>query len=365
MTDAMSPLEQDIRRRIAAAGPMPIGEYMALCLSHPDHGYYVTQQPLGAAGDFTTAPEVSQIFGELIGLWTVAIWQQMGSPENVRLIELGPGRGTLMNDALRAAHVAPAFRSAVVAHLVEISRPLRLQQEETLKDAGVPVFWHHALDDVPAGPSIVIANEFFDALPIHQAVNVGHEWRMRTVDVIDGKLGFGVAQTAIPHFAGTLPPAVRQAGDGEIFEWRDDTMAFELGRRVMSGGGAALVIDYGHSRSDAGDTFQAIARHSFADPLKNPGQSDLTAHVDFEALTHAVETMGPKAFGPVMQARLLDSLGVQARANALKANVPRNKAFEIDSALARLTGTGRTGMGQLFKAVAFAHPNIGTPPGFE
>jgi NADH dehydrogenase [ubiquinone] 1 alpha subcomplex assembly factor 7 len=365
MSDGFSPLEQDIRRRIEAAGPMPVSEYMALCLADPQHGYYVTRQPFGAEGDFITAPEVSQMFGELIGLWMVAVWQQAGSPENVRIIELGPGRGTLMNDALRAAAVAPAFRAAAVLDLVEISPLLRAQQEHTLQNAGVPAFWHASLDEVPFGPAILIANEFFDALPVSQAVKVKDHWHLRTVRIADNALAFGIADEPIRHFAPTLPELVRQAGDGEIFEWRADTMALELGRRIVRDGGAALIIDYGHEDSAAGDTFQAVGRHAYANPLMAPGTADLTAHVDFEALARAVESMGAHGFGPVTQAHLLRQLGIDTRAAALKVSAPRTKAAEIDAALARLIGHGRTGMGQLFKAAAFAHPKFGTPPGFE
>jgi SAM-dependent MidA family methyltransferase len=365
MSDDFSPLEQDIRRRIEAAGPMPVSEYMALCLADPTHGYYLTRQPIGAAGDFVTAPEVSQMFGELIGLWAVAVWQQMGSPENLRIIELGPGRGTLMKDAMRAAAVTPAFRAAAVLDFVEISPQLCAQQEQAIDGTGIPAFWHASLDQVPPGPAIVIANEFFDALPVSQAVKVKNRWHCRTVRIAEGRLAFGIADEPIPQFERTVPELVRQAGDGEIFEWRTGTVAMELGRRIMREPGAALVIDYGHSDSALGETFQAVGLHAYADPLAAPGTFDLTAHVDFEALAHSVESMGAKAFGPISQAELLRRLGIDTRAAALKAGVPRAKAFEIDAALARLTGHGRTGMGRLFKAAAFAHPNIGTPPGFE
>jgi SAM-dependent MidA family methyltransferase len=366
MNETYSPLEADIRRRIAAAGPMPVSQFMALCLSDPQHGYYVTRDPLGADGDFTTAPEISQMFGELIGLWAVAVWQQIGAPENVRIIELGPGRGTLMKDAMRAAAVVPAFRAAAVLHFVEVSPPLRTQQELAMADIAMPTFWHDTLGDVPPGPAIVIANEFFDALPVSQAVKMADGWHLRTVAVgDDGHLAFGVAPEPIPHFERTVPAAARTALDGDIFEWRADTMALELGRRIAREPGAALVIDYGHDESAAGDTFQAVGRHAYADPLTAPGEVDLTAHVDFEALAVEMESMGAKAFGPITQTELLRRLGLDTRATALKSGVARAKAAEIDAAVARLTGHGRTGMGQLFKAAAFAHPNIKTLPAFE
>ena len=204
MTDVL-PLEAEIRRRIAAAGPMPVNEYMTLCLTDGEHGYYTTRDPLGARGDFITAPEVSQMFGEMIGLWMAAVWKQMGSPENLRVIELGPGRGTMMKDALRAAKVMPDFREAVVMHLVEISPALEAQQERTLEHLSMPMYWHPALNEVPKGPAIVVANEFFDALPVHQAVKSESGWHERQVEIDPaGNLAFVAAPDAIATFR---PPA--------------------------------------------------------------------------------------------------------------------------------------------------------------
>ncbi len=273
---------------------------MALCLGDQTHGYYVTRDPLGASGDFTTAPEVSQMFGELIGLWMAAMWTQMGSPENIRVVELGPGRGTLMKDALRAVKVLPAFPEAMVLHLVEISPVLRAQQQRTLADIGVPVYWHDTLADVPKGTTIVVANEFFDALPVDQAVKTDRGWHERRVGIdADGKLVFTVAPDPIPHFDIMLPPPLRAAAEGAIFEWRSERAAMDLGRRLADERGAALVIDYGHVESELGDTLQAVGRHAYADVLSSPGNIDLTAHVDFQALKRAVEAMGVTGFGPI------------------------------------------------------------------
>ena len=363
--DNHSPLEAEIRRRIAVAGPMPVGEYMALCLSDPTHGYYVTRDPLGASGDFITAPEISQMFGELIGLWTAAVWTQLGSPENIRLVELGPGRGTLMKDALRAVKVLPAFRDAVVLHLVEMSPVLRAQQERALAEENLPMHWHGALDDVPPGPAIIIANEFFDALPVHQAVKTPSGWHERCVEVgADDKLAFTAAQEPIPHFDSVVPQRLREAPVTSIYEWRADTAAMALGRRIAVEGGAALVIDYGHSESALGDTLQALHRHSYADVLGNPGGADLTAHVDFEAFTRAAEAMGANAFGPIDQSTFLRRLGIETRAAKLKARATREAAADIDSALKRLIGHGAGNMGELFKVVALVQPSLGTPPAF-
>jgi len=364
--NAATPLEAEIRRRIAVAGPMPVSEYMALCLAHPEHGYYMMRDPLGARGDFITAPEVSQMFGELIGLWMAAVWTQMGSPENVRIVELGPGRGTLMKDALRAVQVLPGFREAIVLHLVEISPALKAQQERTLEGTSVLVFWHESLADVPKGPSIVVANEFFDALPVSQAVKRKTGWHERRIEFdAEDNLIFTEAPDPIPGFDSILPPTVRAAANSMIFEWRTDNTAMELGRRIARDNGAALVIDYGHADSAVGDTLQAVGHHAYANVLSAPGNLDLTAHVDFEALRRGVEAMGANGFGPIDQARLLQRLGIETRADKLKARAAPAVADTVDRALVRLTGYGRDDMGSLFKAAAFAHPSLGVPPAFE
>jgi NADH dehydrogenase [ubiquinone] 1 alpha subcomplex assembly factor 7 len=366
MMDERAPLEVEIRRRIAAAGPMPVAEYMALCLADPEHGYYTTRDPLGARGDFITAPEISQMFGELIGVWMAAVWKRMGSPENIRIIELGPGRGTMMKDALRAVQGMPAFLEALVLHLVEISPVLEAQQERTLEHLSVPMFWHPTLEDVPKGPAIIVANEYFDALPVNQVVKFEGHWYERQIEIDStGDLDFTIAANPLPHFQMLLPQALRDAPEQSIFEWRADTMALNLGRRVADSRGVALVIDYGHAVSAIGETLQAVGQHAFADPLTAPGSIDLTAHVDFQPLIRAVEAMGVNGFGPIEQSEFLRRLGIETRAATLKAKASRDGANEIDSALSRLTGHGRADMGALFKAAAFAHPSMGVLPGFE
>jgi NADH dehydrogenase [ubiquinone] 1 alpha subcomplex assembly factor 7 len=364
MADERSPLENEIRRLIAIAGPMSIAEYMRLCLTHPRYGYYVTRDPLGADGDFITSPEVSQMFGELIGLWMASVWQQMGSPENVRVVELGPGRGTLMIDALRAAKIVGDFHAAVVLHLVEISPNLRQAQQQRLQGQGVPMLWHAALADVPSGPAIIIANEFIDALPVHQAVKQADGWHERVVEIAPGgNLAIGTAGDPLPHFEATLPRGLRQSPEGSVYEWRSDTVALEIGRRVRSDG-AALIIDYGHAWYGLGETLQAVAGHCFTDPLRSPGEVDLTAHVDFAALAQTAGIIGGRIHGPISQRDLLRALGIDKRAVALKARAPE-KTAEIDQALSRLTATGPRGMGELFKALAIADPKLGPLPGFE
>jgi SAM-dependent MidA family methyltransferase len=360
---AATPLETKIRARIAARGPIPVAEYMAMCLADPQHGYYMTRDPFGARGDFVTAPEVSQMFGELIGVWIAAVWQQMGSPAPVRIVELGPGRGTLMRDALRALKVMPALLKAATVHLVEISPALKAKQQETLRGAAAPVAWHASLDNVPEGPAIVVANEFFDALPVRQAVKTAGDWRERCVGIDAGKLVFAPGE-AVAGLDTRLPASARNAPDGAIFEWRDEDDAAALGKRIARHGGAALVIDYGHAASAVGDTLQALGRHAFADPLATPGELDLTAHVDFEALDRAATSAGAPTFGPITQGELLRRLGIETRAAKLKEKASPDAAARIDAALARLIGTGTSEMGALFKAVAFAHSALGAPAAF-
>jgi SAM-dependent MidA family methyltransferase len=359
-----SPLQDEIVRLIRSAGPMPVWRYMHLCLSHPDYGYYISRDPLGREGDFTTSPEVSQMFGELLGLWAASVWRDMGSPQDVHLIELGPGRGTMMADALRALRVLPPLYEALNIHLVEINPVLRHKQQDAL--AGIDnVRWHNSIDDVPRGPSIVLANEYIDVLPIHQMVKRETGWHERTVELDgDGNLVFGFAPDPTPRFDVLLPPLVRAAPVGAIYEWRPDAEIMQLATRIRDTRGAALLIDYGHVRSDAGDTLQAIARHSFADPLKNPGLADVTAHVDFQALARAADNVGARVHGPVTQGEFLQRLGIEARANSLMAKANEQVAQGIATAKNRLIGGGRGGMGSMFKVLAISDPSLTAIVGF-
>lgn len=351
-----SPLETYIRELIVRTGPMPVSRYMNICLTHPEYGYYVTRDPLGRQGDFITAPEISQMFGELIGLWAASVWHAMDSPAKVQLIELGPGRGTMMADALRALRILPAFRDAIDVHLVEVSPSLRAIQRDTLADEKVQ--WHDRLEDIPPGAAIILANEYFDVLPVHQAVKTETGWHERLVAIDDDIFVFTAAKEPMPRFEVLLPPQVRAAPEGAIFEWRPATEIMTLARRVRDHGGAALIIDYGHIRSDAGDTFQAVAKHNFTSPLKSPGTADITAHVDFQALARAAEGIGAKVHGPVEQGVFLNRLGIDTRAQALIKHSNAQTAGEIAGALKRLVGSGHKGMGSLFKVLGVTHPAI-------
>ena len=262
--------------------------------------------------------------------------------------------------------MVPAFRAALVLHLVEINPKLREKQQQSLGTLDVPSMWHETFEEVPDGPPIIVANEFFDALPINQAIKQFNGWYERVVE-IDGSdnLVFGISNEVIPLFDQLVPAAVRDAPVGAIYEWRTDNLALGIGQRMVRQGGAALIIDYGHTRSSTGETLQAVGGHAFVNPLISPGEVDLTAHVDFEAIALAAESMGARIHGPVDQARLLRNLGIDKRAAALKAYASPEKAVEIDEACKRLLGETRTGMGKLFKAIAISHPDHGTMPGFE
>ena len=356
----MTALAAEIRERIRRDGPLSVAAYMELCLNHPSHGYYRRGRPIGAAGDFITAPEVSQMFGELIGLWCAAVWQSMGRPRPVRLVELGPGRGTLLADALRAAETVPAFRAAIDLHLVETSETLRAAQADSLRDARPA--WHERFETVPAGPVLVVANEFFDALPIRQFERVGDTWRERVVTLAPDSEALGLAaNSTICADAAALGVAPA----GAIVERAParDALAAALAARIATDGGAALIIDYGHAQPGIGDTLQAVKRHRRHGVLDDPGSADLTARVDFSALAAAARGAGAAAFGPVPQGAFLQALGIDARAARLRQSASAEQAAAIDAALRRLTGADE--MGTLFKALAIVHPALGAPPGFE
>ncbi|MCC7049060.1 MAG: SAM-dependent methyltransferase [Alphaproteobacteria bacterium] len=337
---------------------------MAQCLLDPRDGYYVRADPLGRAGDFITAPEISQMFGELLGLWAVDAWQRLlGSPRAFCLAELGPGRGTLMADALRASAAKPDFLRAARVHLVEASPTLRAKQRQAL--AGRAVEWHASLESVPDAPIILLANEFFDALPLRQFVRTerGIAERLVGLDASGEALRFGLGPAPSPWTA-ALPQALRDAPLGTLVEYSPASIGIvqAIARRIARQGGVALAIDYGAGESGPGDTLQAVRRHGRHEVLDDPGEADLSARVDFAALADAALEAGAGAFGPVPQGVLLERLGIAARAAALAAKATPAQAAEIELARARLIGG--TEMGTLFKALALVPRGSAPPAGF-
>ena len=280
----------------------------------------------------------------------------MGRPSPLRLVELGPGRGTLMADALRAARIAPDFTAAARVHLVETSPALRERQRAALAGAAPAAAWHGRLDEVPAGPTILVANEFFDALPVRQFVATPEGWRERLVGLDADRLVFGLSAAADARLA----PAARP---GEVREWPGAALevAAAVADRLVRDGGAALVVDYGSAGPGRGDTLQAVRRHAFADPLAEPGEADLTVHVDFSRLAEAAWARGAAVHGPSPQADFLEALGLHERAAALKRSAAPTGAAAIDAAAARLTGRGETAMGDLFKVMGLSRPGLALP----
>jgi SAM-dependent MidA family methyltransferase len=339
---------------IALEGPITVERYMSLCLQH----YYATRDPLGSQGDFTTAPEISQMFGELIGLWMLEAWNTMGRPSPCRVVELGPGRGTLMADFLRASRLLPDFQAAASVHLVETSPTLRQRQQVALASSGLPIEWHDRLEDVPPGPTLLVANEFFDALPVRQFMATERGWCERVVGLEGDKFILGL-RAEPERIAGA---ALRL---GAILEWPAVSMAVMKGlsHRLANGTGAALIIDYGYWGPAFGDTLQALRQHTYIDPLEDPGEADLTTHVDFHHLAQVAAGEKTRIHGMATQGDFLQALGIDARAAALKKRSTPAQAADLDKALARLTERGPKGMGELFKVLAITHMGIEAVPG--
>ncbi len=359
-----TPLEKELKQMIASEGPLSTAQYMALALGHPQHGYYMGRDPFGARGDFITAPEVSQVFGELIGIWVASAFQMMGAPGQINLVELGPGRGTLMADVLRAAKVMPGFLEAVDVHLVEMSPALKQNQKVKLANAGVRTHWHERFEDVPGGPLIVIANEFFDALPVHQYQFGKSGWHERMVGLDGaGNLVPGLAPDPIPPAA--IPAWAGDAKAGDIIELspeRDD-VAGVIAARIAGEGGYGLFIDYGHVTSAPGDTLQVLSKHSYVDIFNRPGLCDITSHVDFAALGTVFENAGAVVHGPVPQGPFLDAMGLDLRVERLIKNATRRQVRAIEAGVKRLAS--REEMGELFKVMAVSGRNNPTPAPFE
>jgi len=354
-------LQEKLRKRIAADGPLTVAQYMSLCLSDPEAGYYTTREPFGTEGDFVTAPEVSQMFGELVGAACLSAWEALGCPKRFELVELGPGRGTLMADLLRMAALRPAFVEAARLNLVETSPRLRQIQSETLSRAPLEPDFRDRFQDVLEGPLILVANEFFDALPIHQFVRAKEGWRERQVGLSESdELVFGVGTTALPE--ASVPASARMTKEGTILETQPaaNAIAEDIGRRIAAFGGAALIIDYGYLKTAPGDTLQALYKHRFDDVLAHSGQADLTAHVNFEALAAAAVRGGAAALPALTQGDFLLRSGLLERAGALGTGKSHDEQEKIRDAVERLAAPGQ--MGDIFKVLAVTNSGLSFPP---
>ena len=338
---------------------MNVGAFMAQVLGHPEHGYYRRQDPFGAAGDFTTAPEISQMFGEMIGAWVADIWVQMGSPKSVVLLECGPGRGTLMADALRVTQKVSGFHDALEVHFLETSPVLQAAQKKAVQTHSP--LWHDTLETLPGDkPLIVIANEFLDALPMRQLQKTKDGWAERVIGLDrNNDFCFGLAP-----YAGAVPEQIKDEPEGHIFEFSPAQMSFveDIAQRLKSQGGAALFIDYGESKTRAGESFQAIYKHEIISALEHVGEADLSANVDFGALAAAVQAQNISVHGPVEQGAFLKVLGIEERAESLMQNAEAAQKEAIEKALHRLCDSDQ--MGLLFKVMGVSYGTAFTPAGF-
>ena len=354
----MTPLENIIRERIALDGPMRISDFMHLCLLHPQHGYYVNHAAFGVQGDFITAPEISQMFGELLGLCIAQAWMDQGSPDSFHLLELGPGRGTLMSDIVRATRSVPGLHRAAEITLLDASETMKQRQKETL--SGCHVNWIESLDELEDKPIFTIANEFFDALPIRQYVRAGEAWHERLIGLQDGELGFGLSP--VTQTGDYLHSRLNDTTDGDIVEVSEATQSIigQLGQHIETHGGCALIIDYGDWTSK-GDTLQAVRDHKYSNVLTALGDADLTAHVDFEQIARASQCAVSKM---CTQQDLLERLGIAHRAQSLVTSATdEGQKNDVITAYRRLTHEEE--MGTLFKAIALFHHNGPCPAGFE
>jgi NADH dehydrogenase [ubiquinone] 1 alpha subcomplex assembly factor 7 len=362
---AMTKLAEVIRAEIAARGDMPLSRYMELCLAHPEYGYYMTRDPFGASGDFTTAPEISQMFGELIGAWIISAWQAMGEPSRFILLEAGPGRGTLMSDVLRVAQKTPGFMVAASLHLLETSPVLKQRQAVSLS-AYNPI-WHDDLTTVPDdAPVLFVGNEFLDALPVDPLRQVQGTWQQVCVGVpADQDASFCyTAHPASQNLIDLIPRRLMPHTEGSVIEVSEYLNQFlnSLFLQVEKQTGVALFIDYGYRHSDTGDSVQAVHKHQFVSIFHAPGESDITAHVNFENIQNLAFSAGLTTHGPLTQGAFLNRLGIDHRAARLKERATDAQKADIDSALRRLTAPDQ--MGDLFKVLAVSSDPSMMLPGF-
>ncbi len=366
----MSRLKERLIERIKAQGPLTVAEYMTFCLLDPVDGYYPTRDPLGSDGDFITAPEISQMFGELIGLWALQSWMDMGKPEKVQLVEMGPGRGIMMADMLRAAQLDKDFLKAVNVTLIEASAALEAVQAKTLAAAPCPVSWAPDLASVAAGPIIIVGNEFLDCLPIRQFVQKDRfagraGWQERVVSYIDERLQYALSPVPLSDVVqASLPAAQKDAKIDELLEVSPAAAQVldQIKARFETDKGRALFIDYGPAETEFGDSLQALKRHKKVGVFLDPGNTDLTARVDFAAFIEAAHSVNMRVTQPVEQREFLSKLGLEMRAMALARAVPESKA-KIGRQLHRLTDDAE--MGALFKAIAVQSGGMELPLGFK
>ena len=355
-------LEDHIKKMIEMCGPIDVATYMQECLAHPEFGYYIVRDPIGLDGDFVTAPEISQMFGEMIGAWVADLWQRLEKPA-FTLLECGPGRGTLMADLLRVCEKVPGFIDHASIHFLETSPELKKRQKETLKD--FEITWHQDMMSLPKDkPIICIANEFLDALPVRHLIKDDKGWMERRINTDEtGKLSYTTLKADddildfLPEFAESMMP-------GDIVEISPDRLNWLLffAQMIKDNTGIALFIDYGYDKPDKGETFQAIQRHEFVNPLEQPGQADLTAHVDFSMIELVASQSYLSTYGPVSQCDFLGALGIQTRAQNLSNQVDDKQKKQIEQDLKRLID--RDHMGELFKVMAFANQAFPKPEGF-
>ncbi|QWW66637.1 class I SAM-dependent methyltransferase [Rhizobium sp. WYJ-E13] len=357
-------LGEKIKTIIQANGPISVTDYFSLCLADPEHGYYRTREPFGRSGDFVTAPEVSQLFGEMIGVFVVHAWQRHGTPAGVRLVEIGPGRGTMMADMLRViSRIAPPLFDNVTIHLVETSERLRDVQSQTLEAYNGKVSWHAGFDEVPPGFTLIVANELFDAIPIRQFVRTPTGFRERMVGLgADEELTFAAGVAGIDP--ALLPEPAQNVPVGTLFEISPARQAVmsAICERLRAFSGTALAIDYGHLVTGFGDTLQAVRMHEFDPPLAHPGEADLTSHVDFQQLAETAASSGLHINGALHQGDFLTGLGILERAAALGRDREPHTQQIIQAAVDRLAGAGEGRMGELFKVLAVSHPAIDLMP---
>jgi len=363
----MNALQENLIKRIKTKGPISIATFMAKALGDEQHGYYMKKDPFGQDGDFTTAPEISQMFGEIIGLWQAQNWLNMGRPAEIHLIELGPGRGTLIQDVLRSMKVVPGLLDAVKLHLVEMSPVLRRIQEERLKDFGKPM-WHNqiadALEFAGGKPILLIANEFFDALPVRQFEKADTSWHERLIGV-DHKDNLCFQLAALPTSDQMIPPAHHQAENASIVEICaiGENILKDIAGYIKINSGAALIIDYGHVAHGTGDSLQALKGHDYTNILTNPGDADLTTHVNFQRLKEIAQNIDVKIYGPITQASFLNAMGIDARSQMLSRKATAEQKQDIQAARRRLTEASQ--MGNLFKVMALTGDSLREISGFK